>query len=358
MVFGVVSGGRGVEGAAARVTTIALDARVTRRISVGMRAYMHELTERLPRVAPEFSYRVFDRGRNFGLSEQIGLPLAIARSGADLTHFLSFYAPVFPARPFVVTVHDLIHLRFPRYFKRHVGFYYQTVTRALCARAARVITDDPRTVDDLERFLGVPRTKVRTIALGVDDRFLTPAQPYRAERPYLLYVGNHRAHKNLATLFDAWSSLAPEVALDLYVTGDDDFGGELERRSTPVRRIVALGDIATDRLPEYYAGALALVHPALCEGFGLPMLEAMAAGTPVIASDDAVPQVLAHNALRFATRDAAALRVQMERIVGNPALRGELVERGRTLAARLTWDACARATADVYREVLEESEGS
>ncbi|MDQ2991268.1 MAG: glycosyltransferase, partial [Candidatus Eremiobacteraeota bacterium] len=230
---------------------VCIDARETRQMSVGMTAYARELRARLPRVAPEFSYRFFDRGRNFGWNEQIWMPLAMRSARPAISHFLSQYVPLAPPMPFVLTIHDLIHLRFPQFFKSKVGPYYRSVVRSACARAARVITDDPRTIDDLRRFLKVDPEKVRVVPLGVSETFSAPAAPQRAERPYLLYVGNHRKHKNLATLFEAWSSLPERAAVDLYVTGNDDFGGELERRSTSERRIRALGDLPEGALVSY-----------------------------------------------------------------------------------------------------------
>jgi glycosyltransferase involved in cell wall biosynthesis len=322
-------------------------------MSVGMQTYVRELVARLPNVAPEFSYRTYSSGRNFGLEEQIRLPWAMRRSRVDLVHFLSIYVPLLVAAPSIVTVHDLIHLRFPQYFKAKVRPYYQTVVRLACARAKAVITDDERTVDDLHELLGVERKKIRVVALGVDDRFLAPAEPFTAERPYVLYVGNHRLHKNLATLFDAWSKLPEENAVDLYVTGPDDFNGELQRRATGKRAIVALGDLPDDRLASYYAGARALVQPALREGFGLPMLEAMAAGCPVVACEDAVPRILEPAALTFAARDSGELSAILHDVLADAGLRDRFVNLGRRIARTLTWDRCARATADVYREVLE-----
>ena len=333
-------------------TEICVDARQTRQMSVGMIAYARELKSRLPRVAPEFSYRFFDRGGNFGWSEQIAMPLAMRLARPGLSHFLSQYVPLLPPSPFVVTIHDLIHLRFPQFFKSKVGPYYRSAVRSACARAARVITDDPRTVDDLRRLLHVDVEKIRVVPLGVSEAFCAPAAPYRAERPYLLYVGNHRTHKNLTTLFDAWSRLPENRSIDLYVTGPDDFGGELERRSSEARRIRALGDVGEDALISYYRGARALVHPALCEGFGLPMLEAMAAGTPVIASDEAVPEVLRDAAAIFPARDPGALGVLVLRVLDDEGFRGRLVNQGAEMAKLYTWDRCARATADVYAEIL------
>lgn len=353
MAFRLVSSSSFLEGAASLMTTIALDARLTRRLSVGMKTYVRELVARLPSAAPEYSFLPLDRGGNFGFDEQVRLPLQIARSRVALTHYLSLYVPIIRRKPYVVTIHDLIHLRLPEMHKRAVGPYYRTLVRAACAGAARVIVDDERTIDDLVELLGVDPRKMRVIALGVEERYLQHVQARVAARPYLLCVGNHREHKNLATLFEAWSSLPDDVALDLYLTGPDDFAGELQRRSREHRRIAALGDLAAGELAKAYAGAQALVHPALLEGFGLPMLEAMAVGTPVIASDTAVPRILADCALCFAARDAARLRTHILHVIDDAGLRTRLRESGQAMARRLTWDRCAKQTAEVYREVLE-----
>ena len=333
---------------------VALDARVTRQLSVGMSTYVRELAARLPQVAPQYEYLRFDRGGNFGWAEQVALPLAMRRARADLVHFLALYVPVFAPAPFVVTIHDLIHLRFPQYFKAKVGPYYRSVVRLACARAARVITDDERTVVDLAQLLGVNPAKVRVVPLGVGERFAEKAAPYAGPRPYVLYVGNHRAHKDLATLFAAWSALPPEYCVDLYLTGADDFAPELDREGPGGRRVVALGEVPEERLVSYYAGAGALVQPALREGFGLPMLEAMAAGCPVAACEDAVPRVLADAALTFPARDVRALRDRLVELLAKADLRARCIELGHSHARELTWDRCARATAEVYREVLEQ----
>jgi len=335
---------------------VGLDARLTRQLSVGMATYVRELVCRLPKVAPEYVYVAFTQGGNFGWSEQVALPLAMRGARLDLVHFLSLYAPLIAPGRSIVTIHDLIHLRFPQYFKRKVGPYYRTVVRLACSRAARVITDDERTVADLVSLLGVEAAKIRVIPLGVDEAFFAPATAYEGERPYLLYVGNHRPHKDLATLFAAWSALPEEMEADLYVTGPDDFAAELQRVGPGGRRIVVLGDVTIDRLLSYYAGARALVQPALREGFGLPMLEAMAAGCPVVACEDAVPRVLERAALTFPARDAGALReILVALLSGEETLRTRTIAGGREAARQLTWDRCAHATAGVYREVLEQT---
>lgn len=331
---------------------VGLDARLTRQMSAGMQAYTREVTARLPNVAPEFDYTAFTRGRNFGWDEQVRLPRAIRDARLDVMHFLSLYVPVVVPKRFIVTIHDLIHLHFPEQFKTKVGPYYRTVVRYACSRATRVITDDERTVDDLVQFLGVKRGKIRVVPLGVSEEFFALAVPYEAPRPYVLYVGNHRRHKDLPTLFTAWSSMRSAQPLDLYLTGGDDFAQPLPERGDG-GRIVLLGDVSDERLVAYYAGARALVQPSLREGFGLPVLEAMASGCPVVVTDEAVAGAVRDWVQTYPAADAGALRSTLESTIDDGERQKTSANAAREAARRLTWDRCARATADVYREVLD-----
>ncbi len=327
---------------------VALDLPRMRQMSVGMLAYAEEMAARLPSVAPDLHFETLVRTTALDAVEQVRLPFDLWRLRPRLTHFLSVYAPVAGPSPFVITIHDLIHLRYPAYFKASVGPYYGVVVRAVCRRAARVITDDERTIEDLERFLGVPPRKVAVVPLGVDDRFAQPTVAAEASRPYFLYVGNHRQHKDLATLLRAWARLDPSLDVDLWLTGPDDLAiSEKPARTRGELRF--LGDVDPDRLASLYAGSVALVHPALCEGFGLPMLEAATVGTAVIACEDAVPSVLRPYVDTFPARDESALVARMTHRLASPGGR----EDTRRVARALTWDRCAERTAAVYREVLE-----
>jgi glycosyltransferase involved in cell wall biosynthesis len=208
-------------------------------------------------------------------------------------------------------------------------------------------------VEDLKRFLGVAREKVRVIALGCDEVYLREIEPLHAEHPFFLYAGNHRQHKDLPTLLAAWAALPAHVHADLYLTGEDDVPAE-QRVARTLGKVRFLGDVATEELARLYRSCVALVHPALCEGFGLPMLEAGAAGAAVLACEDAVPTVLRPHVEAFAARDVAGLRALMERALAeDPRVR---VRRAalREAARGLTWDRCALAAAEVYREVLAE----
>jgi glycosyltransferase involved in cell wall biosynthesis len=185
---------------------LAFDARETSHMSAGVLNYSRKLREWLPRVAPDVELIAVGAGDNFDLAEQIGLPFAIARSRARVAHFPTLFVPRFVPSRYVVTVHDLIDLHFPQFVKRQVAPYVRALVAPVVRAAHAVITDDDATVDDLERFLGADARRIRVIPLGYDEP-PAAAAPTGHPRPYVLYVGNRRPHKNLATLIAAWSGL-------------------------------------------------------------------------------------------------------------------------------------------------------
>jgi glycosyltransferase involved in cell wall biosynthesis len=333
---------------AARVTTIAFDARETSHMSHGVIAYSRNLRALLPQVAPDLHIVPLGAGDNFDLAEQVALPLALARSGARLAHFPTLYVPRLIPLPYVMTIHDLIDLHYPHYVKRSVRPYVRAIVAPAARGARAVITDDDATVEDLQRFLGVDPARVRVIPLGSDgapDDVVPMAHP----RPYLLYVTNRRPHKNIATLVRAWESLPAERELDLVLTGDDDGSvrGARERGA-----IVHLGHRPEAELRRWYAGAAAYVHPALREGFGLPLLEAMRFGAPVVAARSALPRVLRAHAMAVDPRDALTFRAALLELLDDPPAAAARAAAARAATAALTWERTALATAAVYREFL------
>ena len=324
---------------------VLLDARETRRMSAGMRAYVRELAERLPFVAPDIRLRTVKGGDVFSFTEQVELPFASRH--ADLVHFPTIFAPVVLPRKYVVTVHDLIHMRWPDLFSRTTAVYYKLFVGRLLEGAARVIVGDERTVDDCERFFQIPAERVRVVPLGYDPALLA-ATARRSDRPYVLYVGNHRAHKNLPTLLAAWERLPAGIALDLAMTGENAFDAVPRHHE---RKLIFLGDLLPAEVGSAIAGATALVQPSLAEGFGLPVLEALVRGIPVIAAEEAFPQMFAPYVMRFAPRDVETLSILLEEAANAPQRLRSLAVEGTGVARAYTWDRFASAVADVYREI-------
>jgi glycosyltransferase involved in cell wall biosynthesis len=334
------------------VIDVAIDGRITRRMSFGVRAYVNELLTRLPQAAPDIAAVRVGSGENFGPGEQIGLPLAILRSGAKLAHFPTTFAPLLRPRPYVLTIHDLIHLRYAALFGRVTALHYRFVGIPLARGAVRLLMGDSRTISDCEALLGVRAERCRVIPLGYDPGLLEDEPPLPVERPFLFYAGNHKAHKNLATLYAAWAAIAPQREIDLRVTGTAD--PQLVQRFARSRgRLIFSGHLAPAELRRHYRAASAYVHPALAEGFGIPMLEAAVVGTPVIASAAAIPSVVAPYAATFDAPNVAQLTVLLDDLVRDRAPFAARAAEGVQPLRAYTWDRFAAGTAAVYREVIE-----
>jgi glycosyltransferase involved in cell wall biosynthesis len=334
------------------VIDVAVDARVTRRMSFGVRAYVAQLLRLLPLAAPDLRVACVGEGENFSFAEQIGLPRSIARCGARIVHFPTTFAPLRRSRPYVVTIHDLIHLRYARLFGRATALHYRCIGIPLARGAHRLLVGDARTVRECEVLLGVEPERCRVVPLGYDPALLEPAPPLNVEQPFLFYAGNHKRHKNLTTLFAAWAALAPQHAVDLRVTGTSE-PHIAERYARRNGRIVFTGHLSPIELRQHYRAALAYVHPALAEGFGIPMLEAGVSGTPVIASANAIPSIVEPYAVTFAAQDVAGLTALLDELVRDPQpFRARAAEGVQPLRA-YTWDRFAARTAAVYREVIE-----
>ena len=333
---------------------VALDARFTPRMSAGVRAYVRALLDGLPRVAPDIRLHAVGRGLNFGIDEQVRLPAEIARLKPALTHYPTIFAPLRRRRPYVAMVHDLIHLQYPEFFGGPTGLFYMLVAKPMLRGAALLLMSDERTAEACVDLLGVERERCRIVPLGYDPAQFAPAETRSARRPFIMYAGNHRPHKNLAVLYEAWAGLPEAVELDLVITGPADTAAQHRYRRTGSELRYA-GTLTDAHLIAGYRAATAYVHPALVEGFGLPMLEATVAGTPVIASTSAVPSIVAPYASTFAPLDTLALRATLTDLVANPAPYRRRAAEGRDAMRAYTWDRFAAATAAVYREVVDGS---
>jgi len=323
---------------------VAFDTRETSHMSVGMRQYVSELARRIPRVAPDLKFTTFGSGDNFDWGEHVAMPLEIARSRPRLVHIPSQFAPFVIPAPYVITIHDLIDLNFPQWTKPKARWYFRGAVRHAARHARCVITDDGATADDLVRFYGLDPQRIAVVPLGVD---VPDIEPIQRTVPYVIYAGNRRPHKDLRTIVEGWRALDARTELDLVMTGTDEGGlhGARERGG-----LIFTGDLAHSDVLRWIKGARALVHAALREGFGLPLLEAVRMGTPVICAETSVPSILREHVETFAPGDSASLARAIER-----TLRGELrerAERAQRETAALTWDRCAALTADVYRRFL------
>ena len=284
----------------------------------------------------------------------------------DLVHYPSGMGPLFPCPRLLVTVHDLIALRRPEWFlPGHARYYRWAATRGV-RRAVRIVADSQHTARDLEELLAVPADRVDVVPLGVSARFSPRTRDEQAQarralglpERFLLFVGTHEPRKNLGRLVRAWESVSGEIEEDLVLAGRRGWRceGLLDQcaRSPHAARIHLPGHVAEEQLPALLSSATAFVWPSLYEGFGLPPLEAMACGTPVITADSSsLPEVMGDAALLVAPRDIEALAEALRRVCLQAALHEALREQGLARAAQFTWENTARLTLDSYARALE-----
>jgi glycosyltransferase involved in cell wall biosynthesis len=272
----------------------------------------------------------------------IWYPFLLGREdAADLLHCPTYRGPLRSRVPLVVTVHDLAVLRHPEAFNRWSRAYSPRVVPAVLRAARRVIAVSDFTRRELVELLGVPDEKIRVIPNAVGDEF-TREGPAEAG-DYVLAVGTLEPRKNLDRLVEA----VRKTDRELRVVGARGWGG-VEVRGNGVRW---LGEVDDAELARLYRGAACVAYPSLYEGFGIPILEAMACGTPVVTTrGTAMEEVADGAAVLVDARDAEEIAAGIERAATE---RDTLVPRGLERARAFRWDAVAAATVEVYRETVE-----
>ncbi|HEU4323975.1 MAG TPA: glycosyltransferase family 1 protein [Roseiflexaceae bacterium] len=361
----------------------------------GSGQYLRGLVDGLARVAPGHEYTVlvpagaaseagggarlidvptpFD-GRSANLAklwfEQVGAPQAAARLGADLLHIPYAAPPLRAAVPVVATVHDIIWRVLPEYRGGPaVQGYFALVARAI-RRAAHILADSEHSRRDIIAHLGCAPERVSTVLLAAREEFRPldreEAAAYVAERyglrgPFIYYVGSREARKNLGVLVRAFARLrrsgGPPATLVLAgrpAGGDPQLFPDLDSLidALGIRDVVRVIDASREDNPRLYAAAALVAYPSRYEGFGLQPLEAMACGTPVVASDaSSLPEVVGDAALLAPPDDVAAWTAALWRVLTDTALRENLRARGLAQAATFSYDRVARETVAIYADV-------
>jgi glycosyltransferase involved in cell wall biosynthesis len=335
---------------------VAINARAAARAHIGgVERLAREMSARLPLLDAE-RYRVLRprpglAHRAGHLWEQLALPLQ-AR-GSALIYSPANLAPVASGRN-VVVIHDVAALRHPEAYSRTYVSYQRAMLPLVARRARRLITVSEFSKGELVDVLAVRPENVEVVPEGVDERFRRDADPGPAAQahdlrgPYVLVVGTLSGRKNLEALEPAQRALARD-GVELVVAGS-------ERGYLPVPRLTVrrLGYVADDHMPGLYAGARAVVMPSLYEGFGLPCLEAMACGTPVVASPfGALPETCGEAALMADPGDSEAFVDAVLAATHDESVRARLAQAGRARAQGYSWDRTAELTDAVIGRALD-----
>lgn len=298
--------------------------------------------------------------------EQIAQPFALMGRGFDAYHAMAFVAPLAMRLPLVTTVYDLSFVHFPDRLPRARRAYLTTLARQTCQRARRVLTISQATARDLTETWGIAPERIDVAAPGCDSARFRPLAPaeigaFRAQEGlparFWLFVGTLEPRKNLVTLLEAYARLSPDERLPLIIGGGKGWdyapifaAVERLRLGADVRFI---GFVPADDLPFWYNCAETFIYPSVFEGFGLPVLEAMACGTPVITSDaSSLPEVASGAGHLVPPYDAdgwaSALRMASE----DAAWRASARQKGIARAAQYTWAETSRITVECYQKAF------
>jgi glycosyltransferase involved in cell wall biosynthesis len=308
--------------------------------------------------------------------EQVSFPRACRRRSVDVAHVPYFAPPRCPPVPTVVTIHDLIPMLLDAYRGSALVRAYTRLVATGARRARAIIADSECSKRDIVRLLGIPPQRVHVIYLAAEER-LQPVEDevrlgnvrrrYGLPERYVLYLGGLDQRKNVLTLIRAFARTR-EVLDDPHRLV---IAGRLPERESPLfpdpRRVVAelglgeavrfVGWVAEEDKPALYSGAACFVYPSLYEGFGLPPLEAMACGAPVIASNaSSLPEVVGDAGLLVAPQDVDALAEAMIAVLSDEELRASLRQKGAARAKRFSWEKTARETLGVYERLIRDND--
>jgi glycosyltransferase involved in cell wall biosynthesis len=320
-----------------------------------------------PRVRRRLTRLPMDRPAVRIAWEQTILPIELPQARVDLLHALGFVSPFGWRGPAVVTVYDLSFLRYPEVFNRSNRMYLGTFTPPSLRRADRVITISEATRQDVIELCGVPPERVTPILLAADERFRPAApedvQAFR-ERHHLpercvLYLGTLEPRKNVETLVRAYAMLRQQGSDDHKLVLAGPRGWQYEPIFDLVTSlglsddVIFPGFVAAEDQALWYSSATVFAFPSRYEGFGLPLLEAMACGAPVVSSSaSSLPEVVGDAGLLVDPMDVAGLSAALRELLEDEARRQELAAAGRARAGEFSWRRMASETVQVYREVL------
>jgi glycosyltransferase involved in cell wall biosynthesis len=314
---------------------------------------------------------VVETSGSYSIAEQFAVPMDLRREAVDLFHAPHYVLPALTPCRSVVTIHDCIHLRFPQYLPSRLGYAYARAQMWTAThKAARVMTVSEASKRDILRYFRVPESRIDVIYNAIDDRFwLEPdveevnrvRERYRLTDPFVLYAGNIKPHKNLERLIEAFHLMRhadPGLKdVQLLIIGDEISKYATLRRAVHRHKLHKhvrfFGFVSDQTLAALYRLANVFVFPSLYEGFGLPPLEAMASGTPVITSNvSSLPEVVGDAALMIDPYDPAAIADAMARVLTNIDLRVDLQGRGLARAREFSWERSIARVREIYDEVL------
>lgn len=310
---------------------------------------------------------VSENSPKYSLKELFSLSWEANAQHLDLFHAPHYTLPVNLKMPSVVTIHDIIHLRLKEYFSLMKRTYAYVMIKHACSGSSAIIVDSEFGKKELLEIFTIEEKKIHVIPLGVNQLYFAKVkdeekqkfrQKYAITKPYILYTGSLKPHKNVPLLLKAFKKVFSSHDVQLVFTGESlndhpHLISYLEQNQM-TNSVSNLGKIDQRELIVAYQSASVVVLPSWYEGFGFSMLEAMASGVPAIgARATSIPEIVGDAGLLFDPKDEKQLAQQLNEVLSNSTLRSELIAKGYERAKQFSWKQCAEKTLQVYNEVVK-----
>jgi glycosyltransferase involved in cell wall biosynthesis len=308
---------------------------------------------------------------HYTLAEQLKLPKVLERENCDLWHFLNFNVPVKFKGKYVVTIHDLTLFFYEGRQKKSFlnKLAYKYIFKSACQNAREIIAVSCATKQDIMQTFKIESKKIKVVheaaddvkfsqTLKLTDEIAKIKKKYQlANSPVILYVGQWRHHKNLTGLIEAYELLRQESDAKLVIIGKVDplFPEVLEAidKSAFASDIIKTGFVSEEELAAWYKASTVFVFPSFYEGFGLPGLEAMAAGLAVVSSDrTSLPEIYGSAAIYFNPSDPQDMKNKIQKVIADPVLREKMIADGHKMAQKYSWAKTSQETLEIYNKII------
>lgn len=328
-------------------------AEITARLGLDTPPVIASHAEIADREGLESCRFVVDRAPNGVVWQQLLLPRVVVREECDVLWGPHATLPISLSIPAVVSIHDLTSITMPHRHRLRTILSFNTFIRASLEKAVKIAAVSRLAADEVIRGFGIAPSKIEIVPNGVSE-FFTPGEARASTEPFILYTGTLEPRKGIGELLAAWSSLSGKRP-KLVLAGDPGWGtSPLLRRhrdAIAAGAIEVLGFVTREKLRELYRSCAVFVYPSHFEGFGLPPLEAMACGAPVVAArGGAIPETVGDAALIVAPGDADALRAAISSVLTDVRLARDLIAHGFECAGRYRWDTSAAKMHELLRE--------
>lgn len=357
---------------------VGIDARMVDNLGIG--TYIKGIIQWLPKLS-NYKYVLFGNSKRlefynlpvvefdcpiYGLKEQVLFPGVIKKAGIDLLHLPHYNAPLFLQQKKVVTIHDLIHLIYPEYLpSKKAYFYARFMIGQACKNAEIIIADSQSTKNDIVKYFNIAPSKIKVIYLGYSRDFRQSSEKAAKSKleygKYLLYVGAIRPHKNVLNFIDAFYMLKQEKNIEnkliIVGKGKPPYIDEVRKKINSYNlgdEVLIFENVPQKKLVELYCGAELFVFLSFYEGFGLPPLEAMACGCPVITSNAAsLPEVAGEAGIMIDPYNIDEMKQSIYRVLTESELRRQMIEKGLRRVKLFSWEKTVKKTLEIYGAAVQ-----